>query len=74
MAATASVPHYPSAPPAHLPAPIHTVSGGMPGWQIALITAGTAVLAAILAVSADRARTCKERHGMAAAAAGLQPS
>ena len=31
--------------------------GGMPGWQIALIAAGTALIAAVLAVLADRART-----------------
>ena len=33
------------------------VVGGMPGWQIALIAAGTALIAAALAVLADRART-----------------
>ena len=39
------------------PAPlIRTVAvGGMPGWQIALIAAGTALLAAVVAVLADRA-------------------
>jgi hypothetical protein len=38
----------------------HTVVlGGMPGWQIALIAAGTALLAAALAVLADRARASK---------------
>lgn len=38
----------------HPPA-VHTVLvGGMPGWQIALIAAGAAVLAAALAVVADR--------------------
>jgi hypothetical protein len=36
----------------------------MPGWQIALIAAGTAVLAAILAVAADRARAAR-RHAPA---------
>jgi hypothetical protein len=37
------------------PATVHTVLvGGMPGWQIALIAAGAAVLAAALAVLADR--------------------
>ena len=40
------------------------VVGGMPGWQIALIAAGTAVLAAILAVAADRARAAR-RHAPA---------
>ncbi len=52
-------------PPPQVPAQIHTVIvGGMPGWQIALITAGTAVLAAILAVAADRARAAR-RHAPA---------
>ena len=38
--------------------PVHTVIvGGMPGWQIALIAAGAAVLAAAVAVSVDRARS-----------------
>jgi len=37
------------------PATVHTVLvGGMPGWQIALIAAGAAALAAALAVAADR--------------------
>ena len=41
---------------------IHTVVvGGMPGWQIALIAAGAAVLAAALAVILDRARADR-RH------------
>jgi hypothetical protein len=35
------------------------VKGGMPGWQIALIAAGTALVAAALAVVADRARTAR---------------
>jgi hypothetical protein len=35
------------------------VAGGMPGWQIALITVGAALLAAVLAVFADRARTAR---------------
>ena len=64
-AATARVPHYPSSDsPAQAPAPaqIHTVvAGGMPGWQITLIAVGAAVLAALLAVTADRARAAR-RH------------
>lgn len=37
------------------PATVHTVLvGGMPGWQIALIAAGAALLAAALAVAVDR--------------------
>jgi len=63
MAATARVPHYPpTAPPTQAPALIHTVSAaGTPGWQIALIVAGAAVLSAIVAVTADRARASR-RH------------
>jgi hypothetical protein len=37
------------------------VVGGMPGWQIALIAIAAAVLAAAIAVLADRARTA-HRH------------
>ena len=37
-------------------APVHTVvAGGMPGWQIALIAIGAALVAAAVAVLADRA-------------------
>jgi hypothetical protein len=43
-------PGEPAAPPV-----VHTVvTGGMPGWQIALIAAGAALIAAVLAVLADR--------------------
>ena len=38
------------------------VVGGMPGWQIALVAAGTALIAAALAVLADRARTAHRRY------------
>jgi hypothetical protein len=37
------------------------VAGGMPGWQIALIAAGAALLAVVLAVIADRARAARRR-------------
>ena len=41
---------------------VHTVvTSGMPGWQIALIAAAAALLAAVLAVSLDRARSAR-RH------------
>jgi hypothetical protein len=47
---------------------VHTiVAGGMPGWQIALIVVAAALLAATVAVLADRART--GRRGTATAAA-----
>jgi hypothetical protein len=60
------------APSAPVPAPVRTVThtvilGGMPSWQIALIAAGTALLAAALAVLADRARASR-RKAIAAAA------
>jgi hypothetical protein len=72
LASTASVPAAFAlpAPPAgggpdttvSPPPPVHTVViGGMPGWQIALIAAGAAVLAATLAVILDRAQVTR-RH------------
>ena len=56
--------------PAHpaLPAHAHAVvTGGISGWQIALIAAGAAVLAAVLAVLADRTLAAR-RHPTAPAA------
>ena len=42
--------------------PVHTlVTGGMPGWQIALIAAGAALAAAVLAVLVDRAWIARRR-------------
>jgi hypothetical protein len=42
--------------------PAHTVvAGGMPGWQIALITAGAALLAVVLAIIAYRIRATRRR-------------
>ena len=58
---------YPAASlaPASVPAQIHRtrtiVAGGMPGWQIALIVVGAALLAAAVAVLADRARAARRR-------------
>jgi hypothetical protein len=44
------------------PPPVPTVvAGGMPGWQIALIAIGAAVVAAAVAVILDRARAGR-RH------------
>jgi hypothetical protein len=55
----------PSAPPS---VQVHTiVTGGMPGWQITLIAAGAALLAAIVAVLMDRARAA-HRKAIATAA------
>jgi len=45
---------------APVPVPVHTaVIGGMPGWQITLIAAGAALLAAAPAVIAGRARAAQ---------------
>ena len=53
-----------------LPAHTHTlVTGGMPGWQITLIAAGAALLAAVLAVLIDRARAARRRATTSAASA-----
>jgi hypothetical protein len=68
-------------PPAPLAAHIHqlahqapglvpphaVVAGGMPGWQIALIAAAAALIAATVAVLADRARTARRKSATAAA-------
>ena len=51
-----------SVAPASVPAQIQyrtIVAGGMPGWQIVLIAVGTALLAATVAVLADRARAAR---------------
>jgi hypothetical protein len=58
--------YEPAAPmiPAHAHA---AVTGGMAGWQIALIAAGAAILGAIVAVLLDRARAAR-RHLPATAA------
>lgn len=48
----------------HPPVPVHThtaVAIGMPGWQIALIAVGAALVAAALAVLLDRAFAAR-RH------------
>lgn len=47
---------------ADIPARIHTVViGGTPGWQITLIAAAAALLAAVLAVLLDRAFAARRR-------------
>ena len=56
------------APPAPVPAVTHTVVvGGTPGWQIALIAAGAALLAATVAVLLDRSRAAHRKALTAAA-------
>jgi hypothetical protein len=55
--------------PASVPAQVQArtiVTGGMPGWQIALIAAGAALLAAALAVLADRALASRRAAATAA--------
>jgi hypothetical protein len=50
------------------PVVIHTViTGGMPGWQITLIAVGAALLAATVAVLADRAWAARRRGAMGTA-------
>jgi hypothetical protein len=44
-----------------LPAHIHTAVTGMPGWQIALIASGAAVLATVLAVRLARTWAARRR-------------
>ena len=52
---------HPPLPPRH-PSQVHTVvTGGMPGWQIALIAAGAALLAATVAVFLDRAWAARRK-------------
>ena len=53
--------HDPGGGPEVQPATQVVVTGGMPGWQITLIAAGAALVAAVLAVLADRARAAR-RH------------
>jgi hypothetical protein len=45
------------------PPPTAPAVGGMPGWQITLIAVGAALVAAVLAVAADRARSARGRLG-----------
>jgi len=64
---------HPPLPLGHVVGPVvkvpgqTVVTGGTPGWRIALIAAGAALLAAVLAVIADRARAAQRRQ-MAGAA------
>jgi hypothetical protein len=63
-------PPYGTAPAAPVPATtirVVTTGGGMAGWQIALIAAGAALIAAAVTVLIDRARTA--RRGLPATTA-----
>ena len=58
----------PAQVPAQVPVQVRTiVAGGMPGWQIALIAIGAAMLAATVAVLVDRAWTAHRKTNIAAA-------
>lgn len=46
-----------------VPPPVVVSAGGMPGWQITLIAVGAALVAAVVAVAADRARSARGRLG-----------
>jgi hypothetical protein len=71
---TTTPPAYATLPPPvpggtkAVPSPaVHTiVIGGMPGWQITIIAAGAALLAAVLAVIADRTWTTHRRQAASA--------
>jgi hypothetical protein len=66
---------HPPLPPGHIhqpvhqaPIPVHTVViGGMPGWQIALIAAAAALVAATVAVLVARAWAARRKPVTAAA-------
>jgi hypothetical protein len=57
----------PAVVPQHLVPVRAVVTGGMPGWQITLIAAGAALLAATVAVLLDRAQAAR-RDAITAAA------
>ena len=59
----AFVPTY----PATSPATVVVAAGGMPGWQIALIAIGAALLAAAVTLLADRAWAARRKTITAAA-------
>ena len=58
----AFVPTYPAASPASAA----VAGGGMPGWQIALIAVGAALVAATIAVVLDRALAARKVHATTA--------
>jgi len=65
---TPGSPGYIPPQPQPLPLQVHTVVvGGMPGWQIALIAIGAALVAAIAAVLADRTWAARRKPATVAA-------
>ena len=70
-AALATIPDPGGGPvPGTQPGALTVVTGGMPGWQIALIAAGAALVAAVAAVLLDRAWAARRSgaHGAGLAA------
>lgn len=57
----------PDVAPQHLVPVRAVVTSGMPGWQITLIAAGAALLAATVAVLLDRARAARQKAIIAVA-------
>jgi hypothetical protein len=50
-------------PAGNVPPVVHTVTvGGTPGWQIALLAAGAAIVAAFIAILLDRARSARRQQ------------
>jgi hypothetical protein len=65
-AAYASLPPH-GGGPADAPTQVNVIAtGGMPGWQIALIAVGAALAAATVAVLLDRARMARKAHATTA--------
>jgi hypothetical protein len=58
----AFVPTYPATSPARAA----VAGGGMPGWQVALIAVGAALVAATVAVVLDRALAARKVHATVA--------
>src|SRR5215471_7280870 len=64
-----------TAGPAQPPPQLHTVVvGGMPGWQITLISAAAALAAAVVAVLLDRAWAARKTHATTAGARRPYPA
>jgi hypothetical protein len=64
LGATPAIASLPPEPGGPAQAPIHTiVTGGMPGWQIALIAAVAALAGAALAVFLDHVWAARRTHG-----------
>ena len=68
LASVATIPAaFASVAPDPAPGARVVTSGGTPGWQIALIAVGAAILGALLAVLLDRARSARRLPATTAA-------